>query len=271
MTGARALASLRRRFWPLLALCLMPGSGPAQDATMAHEVDGRASGWVYLSDDLRAMQDDDFQNPGMFAVDAGADLWATPAGKAGMSCASCHGDAAETMRGVAARYPVYDPQTGGLVNLELRINDERRRRMQADPLPYESEDLLALTAFLSYQSRGMPLDVAIDGPAAPFFDAGRDFFFRRRGQLDLSCAQCHDGLAGQKLRGDTISEGQVNGFPIYRLLWTSMGSRHRMFQWCNTNVRSEPYAYGSEEYLALELYLAWRSRGLPVETPAVRR
>ena len=44
-----------------------------------------------------------------------------------------------------------------------------------------------------------------------------------------------------------------------------------MFRWCNEAVDAEPHAYGSDEYLALELYLAWRGRGLPIETPAVRR
>ena len=105
----------------------------------------------------------------------------------------------------------------------------------------------------------------------PFFESGREFFFRRRGQLNIACSQCHDDLAGQKLRGDTISQGQVNGFPIYRLMWRSMASRHRMFAWCNNAVRAEPYSAGSPEYLALELYMAWRARGLPLETPAVRR
>lgn len=259
-----------RRALLLAAFLLLPMGGHTQDA-LPHEVDGRSSGWVYLSEGLRAMQDDDFQNPGMFAVDAGADLWSRADGAAGLSCASCHGDAAQSMRGVSARYPVLDAAAGKLVNLEMRINEERRTRMQAEPLAWESDDLLALTAFIAHQSRGMPMNVAIDGALQPFFEAGRAFYFQRRGQLDLSCANCHDQLAGQKLRGDTISEGQVNGFPIYRLLWTSMGSLHRMFRWCNQNVRAEPYAYGSDEYLALELYVAWRSRGLPVETPALRR
>ena len=76
---------------------------------------------------------------------------------------------------------------------------------------------------------------------------------------------------GQRLRGDVISQGQSNGFPIYRHLWQTLGSAHRMFAWCNNAVRAEPLPYGSDDYVNLELYLAWRGRGLPVETPAVRR
>jgi sulfur-oxidizing protein SoxA len=236
-----------------------------------YEAEGKKSGYLYMDEGTRSLQDDDFLNPGMFAVDAGRALWERPDPVSGESCASCHGDAKTSMRGVAARYPVYDPGTGGIVNLELRINQMLTEAMGAEPLPYESDDLLALTAFIAYQSRGMPIDVAIEGPAAPFFEAGKAFFFERRGQLDLNCSQCHDDYAGEKLRGDLISEGHVTGFPIFRLLWDEMGSRHRMFQWCNISVRAEPYAFGSPEYLNLELYVAWRSQGLLVEGPAVRR
>lgn len=235
-----------------------------------YEVDGKKSGYLYMDQATRDLQDDDFLNPGMFAVETGQALWDREDPISGVSCASCHGDAETSMRGVAARYPVYDPAVGKLVNLEGRINQMLTDTMGAESLPYE-DDLLALTAYVGLQSRGMPIEVAIDGPAAPFFEAGRTFFFERRGQLDLNCSQCHDDLAGQKLRGDLMSEGYVTGFPIFRLIWDSMGSRHRMFQWCNTSVRAEPYALGSDEYLNLELYVAWRTRGLPVETPAVRR
>ncbi len=263
-----------RSIMPLAAIVAVLGTAPllgqGWDASR-YEVDGKKSGYLYMDETTRLLQDDDFLNPGMFAVDAGRALWERPDPVSGVSCASCHGDAETSMRGVAARYPVYDPKVGGLVNLELRINQMLVDTMDAAPLAYESDELLALTAFIGSQSRGMPIEVAIDGPAAPFFEAGKAFYFARRGQLDLSCAQCHDDHAGDRLRGDVISEGQVTGFPIFRLLWDEMGSRHRMFQWCNVSVRAEPYALGSPEYLSLELYTAWRSSGLPVETPAARR
>jgi sulfur-oxidizing protein SoxA len=234
-----------------------------------YEVDGRKSGYLFMTEGSRALQDDDFQNPALFALDRGEQLWNQADGAEGKSCAGCHEITA--MAGIAARYPKYDAERGGLVNLELRINDERTRRMKAEPFAYESDDLLALTAFVAHQSRGAPMAVDIDGPARPFFEKGEAFYYQRRGQLDLACDQCHDSLVGQKLRGDVISQGQVNGFPVYRLTWRAMASRHRLFAWCNTSVRAEPYELGSAEYLNLELFTAWRGRGLPIETPAVRR
>jgi L-cysteine S-thiosulfotransferase len=233
--------------------------------------DGRRSGYTYLSEENQQLQDDDFANPGLLWVERGRELWDQVDGAAAKSCASCHGDAADSMRGIRARYPRFDPTRGKLINLEQQINRCREARQQAMPYPDESEALLALTAFVSLQSRGLPIDVRIDGPAQPFFEAGKVFFYQRRGQLDLACAHCHEQYAGQRLRGEVVSQGQINGFPVYRFTWQTLGSTHRMFEWCNTSVRAEPYPLGSDEYVNLELYLAWRGRGLPVETPAIRR
>jgi L-cysteine S-thiosulfotransferase len=234
-------------------------------------VEDRRSGYTYLSEENRQLQDDDFANPGLLWVEQGRELWQRADGAAGRSCASCHGEAAESMRGVRTRYPRFDPKHGKLINLEQQINRCREDRLQAVPYPYESEALLALTIFVSFQSRSLPIDVRIDGSAQPFFEAGKAFFFRRRGQLDLACQHCHNQYAGQRLRGDVVSQGQTNGFPIYRHTWQTLGSTHRMFAWCNVSVRAEVYPYGADAYVNLELYMAWRGRGLPVETPAVRR
>ena len=228
------------------------------------------SGYLYMGGQVRDLQDDDFLNPGMFAVEQGAELWSRAEGTVGHSCASCHGEAPESMRGVAARYPEYDAELGRLMNLESRINEMRTEYMGAAAWPLESEALLSMASFVAYQSRGIPMEVDISGGARTYWEEGRDFYSQRRGQLDLACNQCHEGLAGFYLRGDRISQGHVNGFPFYRLMWGSMGSRHRMFRWCNWAVRAETHELGSREYLGLELYLAWRGRGLPIEAPAVR-
>jgi sulfur-oxidizing protein SoxA len=236
-----------------------------------YSVAERRSGYTYLSEENQQLQDDDFANPGLLWVERGRELWQQIESTAGTSCAHCHGDAATSMRGVRPRYPRFDPQGSKLINLEQQLNRCRTERMHAPSYPYESDALLALTTFVAFQSRGLPIDVRIDGPAQPFFAAGKALYEQRRGQLDLACTHCHERYAGQRLRGDVISQGQINGFPIYRHTWQTLGSTHRMFAWCNTSVRSEPYPLGSDEYVNLELFVAWRGRGLPVETPAVRR
>jgi sulfur-oxidizing protein SoxA len=265
----------RRAWWAVVVLsagiaCAGAGWVTAGEVRR-YIVDGRRSGYTYLSEDNQRLQDDDFANPGLLWVERGRELWHQEESAAAKSCASCHGDAAESMRGVRTRYPRFDPSRNKLINLEQQINRCREERLQATPYPYESEPLLALTTFVSAQSRGLAIDVPIDGPAQPFFEAGREFFYRRRGQLDLACAHCHERYAGQRLRGDVVSQGQINGFPLYRFTWQTLGSTHRMFEWCNVSVRAEPYPLGADEYVNLELFMAWRGRGLPVETPAIRR
>lgn len=100
---------------------------------------------------------------------------------------------------------------------------------------------------------------------------GEAYYRQRRGRLDLSCADCHEKFAGKRLRDETISQGQSNGFPAYRVRWRSVGSLHRRFQVCNQAIGAESAALGGQDYVALEWYLAWRGRALPVETPAVRQ
>ena len=246
----------------VLGLCLYGASAHPQDAR---------SGYEYLDTETRAMQDDDFSNPGMFwGRDYGIAVYRSREGVENSSCATCHGEP-NALRGASTRYPRVDTETGRIINLEGRINRCRTEQMKLPALPYESELLLALTTVVAHQSRGMPLDWETNPITEPFLQAGRSFYYQRRGQLDLSCANCHIENAGKRLRGEVISQGQINGFPTYRLSWQDLGSTHRMFAWCNEAVRAEPYALGSKEYLSLELYLRSRARGLKVESPAVRR
>ena len=229
------------------------------------------SGLEFASVEVRALQADDFGNPGMLWVARGEKLWNEQAGTGKLSCAACHGDARRSMKGVATRYPKVDPGAARLVNLEGRINLCRTRNQGAEPLQYESDELLGLTAWVAHQSRGMPAGVPLDPQNRKNFERGRDFYHLRQGQMNLSCAQCHDRNWGKKLAAETISQGHGNAYPIYRLEWQSAGSLHRRFRSCLFGVRAELLPAGSPEFVDLELYVAWRTGGLPVETPGVRR
>jgi len=228
------------------------------------------SGLEFASPDIRAMQADDFANPGMLWVTRGEKLWSAPAGRSAQSCASCHRDAATGMKGVAARYPRVEGANSKVVNLEVRINSCRTERQQADPLRYESEELLALTTYVAHQSRGLPLQPAAKEDQAAL-QRGHEIFHRRQGQMNLACTHCHVQNAGRKLLADTISEGHGNAYPVYRLEWQAVGSLQRRLRACYFGVRAEQPAFGADELLDLELYLARRGAGLKVETPGVRR
>lgn len=229
------------------------------------------SGIEFTGPDVRAMQQDEFANPGMLWVTRGAKLWQEPAGGDGKSCASCHGEAQASMQGVATRYPAFDQGTARLLNLEGRIIQCRGQRQHAEPLDYESEALLALTAYVRYQSRGLPVHATIDAQKRRDFDQGRALYYRRLGQMNLSCANCHQENWGRKLGAETISQGHGNDYPAYRLEWQTLGSLQRRFRSCLSGIRAEMLPYGAPEYLALELYITWRGNGLPIETPGVRR
>ena len=225
------------------------------------------SGIEFAGDDLRKLQADDFANPGMLWVERGAKLWSAAAGKAGKACADCH--ASTDMKGVAARYPRVD--SGRVVNLEERINLCRDRNQQAPRLQYESQELLGLAAYVAYQSRGEPVAVKIDESGRAPFERGRAQYHKRIGQMNLACAHCHDQNWGRRLLAETISQGHGNAYPTYRLEWQAAGSLQRRIRACYFGLRAEMPAFGAQELLDLELYLAWRAGGLPVETPGVRR
>jgi sulfur-oxidizing protein SoxA len=229
------------------------------------------SGITFAGADVRAMQADELANPGLLWVERGEKLWNAAAGTSGKSCSSCHGAAQSSMRGVAARYPKFDADAGAVLDLDARINDCRTRRQQAPALARESDDLLALTAFVTYQSRGVPLAVAIDGPARAAFERGREFYAQRHGQMNLGCTHCHDQSWGKRLLGETISQGHGTGFPAYRLEWQGLGSLQRRLRACLFGIRAEMPPPGAPELTDLELYLAWRAQGLPIEAPGVRR
>ena len=145
------------------------------------------------------------------------------------------------------------------------------RRATGAPAPSaESQERLALEAYVAMQSRGLPIAPDDDARLAPFRERGRQRYEQRIGQLDLSCAQCHDALAGGRLGGSLIPQGHATGYPIYRLEWQALGSLQRRLRNCMSGVRAEPYAYDAVELIELELHLMQRARGMLLESPAVR-
>ncbi|WP_418318502.1 sulfur oxidation c-type cytochrome SoxA [Piscinibacter sakaiensis] len=228
---------------------------------VAQAPDPRRSGFDDMSPALQALQRDDTQNPAWLWLKGGEQTFAA-------DCARCHDG--QQLKDVATRYPAFDRRLGKPLTLSGRINQCRQRHLQRPPLAAESDELLGLESWLGWLARGLP----IAPPADPRLEAGRragERLYRTRfGQLDFSCAQCHDAYAGKRLAGSTIPQAHPTGYPIYRLEWQGMGSLQRRLRGCMSGVRAEPFAYGSDELTALELYLAQRAAGMMIETPAVR-
>jgi len=250
-----------------LLLSLSLGNACAQNTAGK---DRRRSGFEDMGAATQAMQKDDALNPGMLWVQDGEALWKQPAGASGKACLSCHAAAQSSMRGVAARYPAFDAGLGRPITLGQRINQCRQQHQQAAPLRPESQELLGLEAYVALQSRGLPLAPPDDARLEPFRQRGQQLFMQRIGQLNLSCAQCHDGLPGKRLAGNVIPEAHPTGYPVYRLEWQAMGSLQRRLRGCMSGVRAEPFAYGAQELVELELYLKIRAKGMAMEAPGVR-
>jgi L-cysteine S-thiosulfotransferase len=253
--------------WLVAAGAMLASQAAAADDIPAAE---RRSGYEFMGRETRAMQDDDAANPGMLAVLDGEALWNRAEGAAGKSCATCHGNARTSMKGVAARYPAFEPTLGRPIDLEQRINSCHTDRQQTAQLPFESRELLALSAYVAHQSKGQPIVVEEDPQTRRSLDAGRAIFERRQGQLNLSCAQCHDDNWGRHLGGAPIPQAHPTGYPLYRLEWQALGSLRRRLRNCLIGMRAETQRDDAPEIVDLELYLAWRARGLVMETPAVR-
>lgn len=227
------------------------------------------SGWLFREDDTRKMEQDDFENPNFVFVEQAQDTWNTAEGTVGKSCADCHGAAEEGMKGVRATMPKINA-AGDLWSLEDYVNDCRVNRMGAEKWKWNSPEMKNMTALISVQSRGMPVNVAIDGPAASHWEKGKEMYYTRYGQLELSCASCHEQNYGNFIRADHLSQGQVNGFPVYRLKDAGIVSIHQRFVGCIRDTRGETFAAGSPEFHDLELYVASRGTGLDIEGAGVR-
>ncbi len=245
----------------LFALVLSAGTAAA---------DERRSGFELMTPQTQALQRDDTLNPAMLWVKDGQARWSEPAGAARRSCADCHGDASRSMRGVAARHPAFDAVLNKPLTLAGRIEACRQRHQQAAPLGWESDALLALEAYVGLASRGLPVAPSDDERLHPWRQRGQRLFASRQGQLDLSCAICHDTLAGRRLGSSPIPQAHPTGYPIYRLEWQALGSLQRRLRNCFAGVRAVVPPFGDDDLVALELYLMQRAAGMPLETPGVR-
>ena len=247
----------------------LPARAPAPEL-LDGALDEVLSGWLFRDEDTRAMQMDDFENPALVFVDQGLEAWDAVEGSESKSCASCHADMSESMKGVRAHMPKMNEAGDDLWSMENFINDCRVNRMGAEEWGWNSREMKNMTSAISLQSRGEPVAVAIDGPASDWWQRGKDIYYTRYGQLEMGCYNCHEENAGNMIRADHLSQGQINGFPTYRLKDAGMVSIHQRFVGCVRDTRAETFKAGSPEFRALELYVASRGTGLPVEGVAVR-
>jgi len=177
--------------------------------------------------------------------------------------------------GVRQNYPHFDNDSGEVVTLELAIN-QCRTANDEQALPYRAGELAAISAYMSYTSRGNVIDVQVptdNAGAMAAYESGKQYFYTRRGQLNFACMSCHVQSAGLSLRADRLSStlGHATHWPVYRAAWGEIGTLHKRFAECNIQVRARPSEAQSIEYRNLEYFLTYMSNGLELNGPASRR
>ena len=203
------------------------------------------------------------------SIDAGAEMWNTAFAN-GKTYAACFGDDTASIRG---KYPYYDANRDEVITLELAINECRKAHGEK-PLKYKKGAIADLSAFIAFEGRGNKIDVKVEGNGAvKWYERGRKHFYAKRGQLNMSCADCHRWNAGNYVRADRLSPalGQVSHFPVYRSKWGNLGTLHRRYAGCNKQVRFKPFKAQSAEYRALEYFHTYMSNGLEWNGPGARK
>ena len=236
-----------------------------------YSIDELKSGRNFLQKETLEMELDDFDNPGMIWVERGKELFNSVLEKNNLSCNQCHNTNKNSLIGAPSNFPKLNKDNISLINMEQQINICIVDYMEARPYPLESRELLSLSAYIAYKSKGLPMDIKIDSSNEKFFKRGKELYFERIGQMNLACNQCHNHLEGKYLRAEQISQGHINGYPSYMMRWGVVASVHRRFQFCNEQTRAEPLEIGHPDYNALQLYIAWRGSGLLFESPSIRR
>jgi len=203
-------------------------------------------------------------------IDNGKQAFNTPF-KNGKTYASCFRNDGISIK---QDYPYYDTATGKVVTLEAAINECRSKNGE-EPLKWEKGEIADISAYMSYTSRGNKINVIVPGDegALAAYTRGKNHFYAKRGQLNMSCADCHQWNAGNRIRADLLSPalGQTTHFPVYRSKWGGLGTLHRRYGGCNKQVRAKPYKPQSDEYQALEYFHTYMGNGLAMNGPGARK
>ena len=176
--------------------------------------------------------------------------------------------------GIKQDYPYYDTATGNVVTLEAAINECRSNNGE-EPLKWQKGEIADISAYMAYTSRGNKTNVVVPGDegAMAAYTRGKNHFYAKRGQLNMSCADCHQWNAGNRIRADLLSPalGHTTHFPVYRSKWGGLGTLHRRYGGCNKQVRAKPFKPQSDEYQALEYFHTYMSNGLVMNGPGARK
>ncbi|PWR00198.1 sulfur oxidation c-type cytochrome SoxA [Leucothrix pacifica] len=208
--------------------------------------------------------------PYEIAVERGEELWNT-AFTNGKTYADCFG---EDVTAVRAKYPHYDAENDTIATLEDDINKCRTANGEK-PFGWKKGAIADLSSYIAYEGRDAPVNVKLpeSEKEIAWYEKGKTFFYAKRGQLNMACADCHVYYSGRMARSETLSPalGHPTHFPVYRSKWGNMGTLHRRYAGCNENIRAKGFKAQSDEYKALEYFQTFMSNGLAFNGPGARK
>jgi sulfur-oxidizing protein SoxA len=216
--------------------------------------------------------------PYEIGVTNGKKIWETPFPN-GKTFASCFPNGGQK---IAQKYPYWDKATGKVRTAEMDLTDCAKKNgatlkfVTAD-LSKEKKpriELAELTAHFYSLSKGERVAIDLSDPGAVgAYEAGKKFWWQKRGQLHFACADCHMEMAGKNLGGNqplSAALGHPVGWPALRILWGDLETLHQRYRTCNSQVRAKPQAHGAEIYNNLQFYETYLSSGLPLTAPSMR-
>ena len=229
-------------------------------------------------------------NPGELWVDRGKKLFHAKRGPKGASLEQCDfGMGPGKLEGAAARLPRYFPDTDKVQDLESRLltcmvelqgfNRDDIVRRAISPAGSEGSDVEALALYVTTRSNGMKVNVSLDHPKErEMYKAGEYLFFRRSGQTDFACVQCH-GQADKRIRlQDLIHMTDRKAVQEVASTWPAYRGGHfvvRTMQWrlydCFWQMRLPELKYASDTSVALITYLQYQGNGAVIKVPGFKR
>ena len=177
--------------------------------------------------------------------------------------------------GIRHNFPYWSKDEGTVKTLEMEINECRKTNGEA-PLKWSKGDIAKISAYMAWTSRDQVVDVKIpedDTRAMAAYLDGKKFFYSKRGQLNLSCANCHVQGANIRIRADLPSPqlGHTTHFPVFRSKWGALGTLHRRYSGCHKDSRSHPLKPQTETFRNLEYFQSYMNNGLVINGPGARK
>lgn len=214
-------------------------------------------------------------NPAVVRAEDAMAAWSTK-GPAGKACADCHeGGPQASMKGVATVYPKYVAAYRRVMSIEdlLAVHASERT---GTPLLAGSDENLDMTILIKMQSNGMPVNVDVTSPEArAALERGRALYYKRVGQRNHMCADCHDAdrgadrfIGGRILSraADGLTRHMPHWFTPYQVVWNA----RKRFQFCMLPLGMNYLPADAPEYADLELYFTAFDNGKPMSVPGIR-